>query len=438
MDNIKRRNNVDTTNNNDKQINYLSLCSGIEGAGIALKGVYRGLRPIAFVEREMPVICNLVEKMEKKWIPPTPIHTDCTTFPYRKFRGLVDICSFGAPCQPFSLAGSRRGVDDERAIFPQILEGLEQCQPKIIMAENVEGLISTKTPEGGSLLQLWLTELERIGYCCSWGLYTATEVGCSHIRKRVFIVGVRKELVDSKSWSDRQYQAQRKGRDTFISTSEGDTNNLSNTEDIGCRGGSDRNDGGRRSIQEQASQEQSNIRSEVEGCSRDIPNTTSEGLQGYPRGQSGEGHDSTKESISNVSNTNSGRRNEDRESTELRTEGIEQSSIDSGRNNQAQDEQEFSDSYYKRLERCLSERESEEKAKELTPRLGWRNYPARPNQEQFGWEEPRVIEAKRKVGGADDGVSSRVDSLRMLGNAIVPGQALKAFVFLYKEIMDLD
>ena len=178
---------MDTTN---KQINHLSLCSGYEGIGLGLRRVLPNLREIAYVEREGFPVANLVAKMETGELDAAPVYTDVKTFPYGKFRGCVDILSGGFPCQPFSAAGKRNGVEDPRHLFPYIAAGIRECQPRIVFLENVEGIISAKTADGESVLQYVLRELEGLGYRATAGVFSAAEVGAPHQRKRVYILGL--------------------------------------------------------------------------------------------------------------------------------------------------------------------------------------------------------------------------------------------------------
>jgi DNA (cytosine-5)-methyltransferase 1 len=174
--------------NRKEYINHLSLCSGYEGIGLGLRRVLPNLREIAYVEREGFVAANLVAKMEEGKLDAAPVFTDVKTFPYAEFRGCVDIVSGGFPCQPFSNAGKRQATEDPRHLFPYIRDGIRDCQPRIVFLENVEGIISTKTADGESVLQYVLRELEGLGYRATAGVFSASEVGAPHQRKRVFIL----------------------------------------------------------------------------------------------------------------------------------------------------------------------------------------------------------------------------------------------------------
>tara|TARA_R100000315_G_C5155856_1_gene89500 strand:+ start:131 stop:676 length:546 start_codon:yes stop_codon:yes gene_type:complete len=178
----------------DRTINHLSLCTGYEGIGMGLRNIWPNVREIAYVEIEAFAVANLAAKIEEGWIHPTPIYTNLKTFPFKHFLGKVDILSAGFPCQPFSAAGRRESTDDPRHLYPYIAEGISQCRPTYVVLENVEGIISSKTADGESVLKYVLGDLEERGYITSWGIFSAVEVGAPHQRKRVFIMAYRQTI----------------------------------------------------------------------------------------------------------------------------------------------------------------------------------------------------------------------------------------------------
>jgi DNA-cytosine methyltransferase len=199
--------NVDTT----KTINHISLCAGYGGIDIGLSRAIPNLRTIAFSEIEAYAAANLVSKMEAGLLDAAPIWTNLKTFPWEEFRGVVDIISGGFPCQPFSAAGKRKGDTDERHLFPYILEGIRKCRPSLIFLENVEGIISAKLagdewadPAGTPVLLYVLRELERVGYKATAGVFSASEVGAPHQRKRVFILAHSSSNGGREGWILRQ------------------------------------------------------------------------------------------------------------------------------------------------------------------------------------------------------------------------------------------
>jgi DNA (cytosine-5)-methyltransferase 1 len=169
-------------------VRHLSVCSGYEGLGLGLRRVFPGLREIAYIEIEAFAIANLVSKAEEGKLDSAPIYTDVKSFPFRQFRGKVDILSGGFPCQPFSVAGGRKGTDDERHVYPAISAGIRQCQPTVVFLENVPGIITTRITDGTPVLQHVLQDLEGMGYTATAGIFSAEEVGAPHRRDRVFIL----------------------------------------------------------------------------------------------------------------------------------------------------------------------------------------------------------------------------------------------------------
>lgn len=170
-------------------VNHLCLCSGYDGVGRGLRNLFPNLRTIAFVEREGFPIANLVAKAEENEMDAAPVFTDVKQFPYNKFRGCVDILSAGFPCQPFSSAGKRQSTDDPRHLYPWIANGITACRPRVVLLENVEGIITAKTGDGEPVLKYVLRDLEERGYRTSWCVASANEVGAPHQRKRVFVMG---------------------------------------------------------------------------------------------------------------------------------------------------------------------------------------------------------------------------------------------------------
>ena len=192
---------MDTT---EEYIRHLSLCSGYEGIGLGLRRVFPNVREVAHVEIEAFAIANLVAKMEENKIPPAPIWTDLKTFPYEKFLGQIDILTGGFPCQPFSHAGSREGVEDPRHLYPYISDGIGRCRPRLVFLENVEGIISSKTEAGQSVLLYVLQDLENMGYIAEAGIFSASEVGAPHQRKRVFILANDDSQIRGRTSSEQQ------------------------------------------------------------------------------------------------------------------------------------------------------------------------------------------------------------------------------------------
>ena len=404
---------MDTT----KAITHLSLCSGYEGIGLGLRSVLPTLREIAYVEREGFPVANLVAKMEAGELDAAPVFTDVKTFPYGKFRGIVDILSGGFPCQPFSAAGKRQATEDPRHLFPYIADGIRECQPRIVFLENVQGILSCKTGDGEPVLQYVLRELEGMGYRATAGIFSAEEVGAPHQRKRVYILGAREELGNASNLRPREYSSDSRETGTDQSGEERGVHEPQGASSLSRYGS-----------QSQGSQE--------------------------------------------LANPNNGGGNQDRQPTELRTGGLEQSPIHRwpSRPGEAQQEWEeprvVADSQSARGGRGLRKL-PEENAGIQQPKKCRQKEASEPNNAS---EEPKVVgntqdkssdvsndngelgqsergeprgaagetinrgQAEPQLGRASNGSSSRVDRLRLLGNGVVPQTAAKAFVTLINRL----
>jgi DNA (cytosine-5)-methyltransferase 1 len=140
------------------------------------------LRSIAVCERDAFVVANMVSKMEKGLLDSVPIWTDVTDFPTEPFgRGVLDLFIASYPCQGFSHAGKRLGTDDHRHLWPYCRKFIGAVRPGWVWLENVEGHVSLG-------LSTVLADLEEDGYAAAWGIFSASEVGAPHQRKRVFIL----------------------------------------------------------------------------------------------------------------------------------------------------------------------------------------------------------------------------------------------------------
>lgn len=193
-------------------ITHLSLCSGYGGIDLGLRrAIGSSLRTVAYAEIEAFACELLLARMEGRQIDSAPIWPDLKSFPWSEFSGCVDILSGGYPCQPFSAAGKRLGKDDPRHLWPFIADGIRVLRPRLCFFENVEGHISLG-------LRDVVEELGSLGYSATWGIFSASEVGAPHQRKRVFILAHDQrerveELGRQISRAQEQHPARDNGRD---------------------------------------------------------------------------------------------------------------------------------------------------------------------------------------------------------------------------------
>lgn len=122
--------------------------------------------------------------MADQTLDDAPIWSDLATFDGGAWRGAVDIVLAGFPCQPASVAGKRRGADDERWLWPHVWRIFRECGARMLIFENVGGLRSK------NLLGQILVDMAKGGLTAEWTSLSAAEVGASHIRERLFCVAV--------------------------------------------------------------------------------------------------------------------------------------------------------------------------------------------------------------------------------------------------------
>lgn len=114
-------------------------------------------------------------------------------------EGELDLLSGGYPCQSFSYAGKRKGLDDTRGtLFYHYAEFLKQLKPKMFLAENVKGLTSH---DQGETLETMLNTFEDLNYKVEWKILNSWDYGVAQKRERIFIIGTRKNLLSTVNFS---------------------------------------------------------------------------------------------------------------------------------------------------------------------------------------------------------------------------------------------
>lgn len=152
---------------------HLDLFSGI--GGFALAARWAGIETVAFCEIE-----PFPRKVLEKNFPGIPIHHDIRELNGSEYAG-IDIITGGYPCQPFSLAGKRKGTEDDRHLWPEMFRIIKQARPTFIVAENVIGHVTMG-------IDKVLNDLECEGYSTRPLVIPACAVDSPHRRDRVWIL----------------------------------------------------------------------------------------------------------------------------------------------------------------------------------------------------------------------------------------------------------
>lgn len=175
-------------NADEEALNELCLFAGA-GGGL-LGSILHGWRSVCYVEKDPYCIRVLKARIAEGYLCDAPIWDDITTFDGRPWAGLVDVITAGFPCQPFSVAGKRKGADDSRNMWPETIRVIREVRPRYALCENVPGLIGGDHGYFGRILD----DLSQSGYDVRWRIISAADVGAPHLRKRLWILAHSREF----------------------------------------------------------------------------------------------------------------------------------------------------------------------------------------------------------------------------------------------------
>jgi DNA (cytosine-5)-methyltransferase 1 len=165
---------------NGTQMNYLSVCSGIEAATVAWH--HMGWKPVGFSEIE-----KFPSQVLAHHYPDVTNFGDMTKYKEWQIDGTVGLLVGGTPCQSFSVAGLRKGLEDPRGNLALTYCGiLDHFRPKWFVWENVPGVLSSN---GGRDFGSFLGALVELGYGFSYRVLDSQYFGVAQRRRRVFVVG---------------------------------------------------------------------------------------------------------------------------------------------------------------------------------------------------------------------------------------------------------
>ena len=174
---------------------HASLFSGIGGFDLAAE--WMGWTNVFNCEWE-----EFPRRVLKHHFPNAKQYGDIRELRATAYAGRIDILTGGFPCQPYSLAGKRKGKEDERHLWPEMLRVIRECAPRYVVGENVRGLVGWN---GGLVFEEVCSDLEACGYAVQPFLLPAAGVGsCPHRRDRIWFVAYS----DDKGRGDKSGQVQ--------------------------------------------------------------------------------------------------------------------------------------------------------------------------------------------------------------------------------------
>jgi len=206
-----------------------SLFSGIGGFDLAAE--WSGFTNLFNCEWE-----EFPRKVLKHHFPNAEQFGDIKQFNATAYSGRLDILSGGFPCQPFSVAGKRKGSEDERHLFPEMLRVIGECQPRWVVGENVRGLVNWSD---GLVFETCCADLEALGYSVQSFIIPACATGAPHRRDRVWIVANRERIrLEHTEKSGSVEERERKTRLNVAESIEtnGERGNAPDTDEEGLQG----------------------------------------------------------------------------------------------------------------------------------------------------------------------------------------------------------
>ncbi|WP_282089407.1 DNA cytosine methyltransferase [Aquimarina algiphila] len=342
----------------------LSFCYGYGGLERGVKSVIP-IKPVTYLEIEAFQNFNLVAAMEKGLVDPAPIWTDIKTFDPEPFRNRVHGFIGGYPCQGESHAGKRKLWNDPRFLWPYIEKCIDTIRPIWCYFENVSGHLTGSFP-------YVLDSLRNMGYSVEAGLFTASEVGAPHERKRLFILAM--ENPKSSFWrktTKLRNTSEWKQSPNKLSNASG--KELANTNSFGDRTQFGEFSGKNEEIQQQY-QDTESIQPGKELANSCSTRCDGNGLSGRSEKEFTQPTESGNE-LSNPTSKRDGKSSKEYQTGKLIQNG--------------------------------------------------NKWPARQGQSQYEWEAPRTTQPG--MGITVNGYNFRTELLRQYGNGVVSEQAAYAF-----------
>ena len=431
-------------------MNGLSLFSGIGGIDVAVKLVLPDVKTIAYVEKDASCQTVLRARMADGSLDAARIIDDIRNMSDMEAEEPIDIIFGGFPCQPFSLAGKRKEADDDRNLWPEFINTITTLRPRYVFLENVPGILTSKQHE--PYILTILADLYQGGYDAEWGTFKASDIGAPHKRERWFCLAWRRDLADPHQEGLQGGFGYDSGKEREDGTSvEYDRNdiwsetgrssrtlgNAIDTGDTSPEHGADRH----RQTQEQDEHQLSFA--EPTGSGFSVADTTSDGFDPSKSGVIREDYES---SSSGEDAAEAGRHTPFTQLADTNSQRFQRAEHRAFDDVATTDKGELADTSSEGSKgiRCTEQGEPCETSGALLQRNAFLEHEFPPGPTDYeGWS--RVLSEMPEVEPSfcieADGISkslviSRSQSLKMLGNSVVPQQVAAALTVLWNRMVN--
>ena len=395
----------------------IDLFSGIGGFSLGLEST-GGFETVQFVENN-----KWCQKVLAKNFPNVPITGDIKNYEPKRSERIGLVCG-GFPCQPFSVAGKRKGTEDDRHLWPEMLRVIKASKPRWVIGENVRNFTSIQE---GMVFEQVCTDLENEGYEVQSFVIPASAVNAPHQRYRVWIVGYSKHNGSQDRCKETRGEKRESEQGRMLESERTSTQqNVANSENRGR----EQTEWKKGQGFERGSYDSGGTETERQEVVRDVANTQCDGLtstkkrrstketirqesQGENRTLDSQGASGLSEAASSVADskrmgcserTEKPRESENEEPPDKFDNSSQGCSVRKPSKDVADSEKQGLEGYG---ESCGEKLREEHSATE------------RSEEQQRGMDHER-FSVEPRVGRVAHGVSNRVDRIKGLGNAIVP------------------
>jgi len=247
------------------KLKLLDLFSGIGGFSLGLESTGY-FETIGFVEKDK--FCQQVLKKNFKDIP-----IESEVRDVKGDRYAADIVCGGFPCQPFSVAGKRKGTDDDRYLWDETIRIVRECKPRWFIGENVEGIINIQE---GVVLRQVCDDLEKEGFEVQCVVIPASGIGAWHQRKRVWILAYSKHNGSHRSKRNETIESSNQSKEWLFIRDDQDVSNTIGKLSDGCSSTTRVSTTELERLDSNEKENRNEVRSKAERCSEQTISNTNE------------------------------------------------------------------------------------------------------------------------------------------------------------------